>query len=141
MFLHHSLEIQFHRCPDCTWRADRTRTVAGAGVTVLAAIITSDSVDHLALEAGSEIYALVKAQWVILTMDENIKTSARNRLTGTVVRCQEGAVNTEIVIELAGGKTVVAIITNESVRELGLKEGVRATALIKASHIILAVVS
>ncbi len=74
-------------------------------------------------------------------MDENIKTSARNRLTGTVVRCQEGAVNTEIVIELAGGKTVVAIITNESVRELGLKEGVRATALIKASHIILAVVS
>ena len=107
----------------------------------LVATITSDSADHLALEAGTEIYALVKAQWVILTMDENIKTSARNRLTGTVVRCQEGAVNAEIVIELPGGKTVVAIVTNESVRELGLKEGVRATALIKASHIILAVAS
>lgn len=107
----------------------------------LAAIITNDSVEHLGLEVGSEAYALVKAQWVILTIEENIKTSARNSLTGTVVRCQEGAVNAEIVIELPGGKTVAAIITNESVKTLGLKEGVTATALIKASHIILAVAS
>jgi molybdate transport system regulatory protein len=56
-----------------------------------------------------------------------------------VVRCQEGAVNAEVVIELPGGKTVAAIITNESVKTLGLKEGMRASALIKASHIILAV--
>ena len=70
-----------------------------------------------------------------------MKTSARNRLTGTVVRCQEGAVNAEVVIELPGGKTVASIITNESVKVLGLEEGVRASALIKASHIILAVAS
>lgn len=105
----------------------------------LAAIITNDSVDHLGLEPGSEAYALVKAQWIILTVDDGMKTSARNRLTGTVVRCQEGAVNAEVVIELPGGKTVASIITNESVKTLGLKEGVRASALIKASHIILAV--
>ncbi len=105
----------------------------------LAAIITNDSVDHLALGIGSEAYALVKAQWIILTVEQNFKTSARNSLTGTVVRCQEGAVNAEVVIELPGGKTVAAIITNESVKTLNLKEGVRATALIKASHIILAV--
>lgn len=109
----------------------------GNGVE-LAAIITNDSAEHLALEQGSEAYALIKAQWIILTVETNFKTSARNSLTGTVVRCQEGAVNAEIVIELAGGKTVAAIITNESVKTLGLKEGMRATALIKASHIILA---
>lgn len=105
----------------------------------LAAIITNDSADHLGLETGSEAYALVKAQWIILTVEQNFKTSARNSLIGTVVRCQEGAVNAEVVIELPGGKTVAAIITNESVKTLNLKEGVRATALIKASHIILAV--
>lgn len=105
----------------------------------LAAIITNDSADHLGLEIGSEAYALIKAQWIILTVEQNFKTSARNSLTGTVVRCQEGAVNAEVVIELPGGKTVAAIITNESVKTLNLKEGVRATALIKASHIILAV--
>lgn len=105
----------------------------------LAAIITNDSAEHLALAAGDEAYALIKAQWVILTTDENIRTSARNRLCGTVVRCHEGAVNAEVIIELAGGKTVAAIVTNDSVQSLGLAVGVRACALIKASHIILAV--
>ncbi|HEX2604462.1 MAG TPA: TOBE domain-containing protein [Oxalicibacterium sp.] len=105
----------------------------------LAAIITNDSAEHLALEKGSEAYALVKAQWIVLAVDQHIKTSARNCLSGTVVRRQEGAVNAEVVIELPGGKTVAAIITNESVKTLGLKEGMRASALIKASHIILAV--
>ena len=105
----------------------------------LAAIITMDSVEHLGLKPGMEAYALVKAPWVILTTDDSLKTSARNRLCGTVVRCQEGAVNGEVVLELAGGKTVAAIITNDSIEALGLKVGLRACALIKASHIILAV--
>ncbi len=105
----------------------------------LAAIITNDSVEHLDLKPGMEAYALVKAPWVILTTDEGLRTSARNRLCGTVVRCQGGAVNGEVILELAGGKTVAAIITNDSLQSLGLKEGMRACALIKASHVILAV--
>jgi molybdate transport system regulatory protein len=56
-----------------------------------------------------------------------------------VSRCVEGAVNGEVVIDLPGGKSVAAIVTNESIQSLGLKVGVRACALIKASHIILAV--
>jgi molybdate transport system regulatory protein len=105
----------------------------------LAAIITHDSVDHLGLEPGMEAYAMVKAPWVILTTDDSLKTSARNRLCGTVVRCQEGAVNAEVIIELPGGKSVASIVTNDSIQSIGLKVGVRACALIKASHIILAV--
>src|SRR5574340_36266 len=105
----------------------------------LAAVITNDSVDHLDLKPNDEAYALIKAPWVILTTDDSLRTSARNRLCGTVVRCQEGAVNGEVIVELAGGKTVAAIVTNDSIRSLGLKVGVRACALIKASHIILAV--
>ena len=105
----------------------------------LAAVITHDSAEHLALAPGVEAYALVKAPWVIVTTDDSIRTSARNRLCGTVVRCQEGAINGEVVIELPGGKLVVATITNESIHELGLAEGKRACALIKASHVILAV--
>ena len=105
----------------------------------LAAIITHDSVDHLGLKPGLEAYALVKAPWVILTTDDSLKTSARNRLCGTVVRCQEGAINGEVILELAGGKTVAAVVTNDSLHSLGLQVGARACALIKASHIILAV--
>jgi molybdopterin-binding protein len=44
-----------------------------------------------------------------------------------------------IVIELAGGKFVAAIVTNDSIKSLGLKKGVKACALIKASQIMLAV--
>lgn len=109
------------------------------GGDVLTAVITNDSAEQLALQPGAEAYALIKAPWVIVTTEEGIRTSARNNLRGTVVRCQEGAINAEIVIELPGGRLVVATVTNESVHELGLAEGRQVTALIKASHIILAV--
>jgi len=110
----------------------------GGGDT-LAAVITNESVDHLSLKVGTEAYAMVKAPWVIVTTSDGFKTSARNELHGTVVRCQEGSVNGEVIIELAGGKTVAAIVTNDSIKSLGLKEGIKACALIKASHVILAV--
>ncbi|BBE50539.1 Molybdenum-pterin-binding protein MopA [Ferriphaselus amnicola] len=110
----------------------------GGGDT-LAAVITNESVEHLALTDGVEVYAMVKAPWVIVTTSDGFKTSARNELHGTVVRCQEGAVNGEVIIELAGGKSVAAVVTNDSIHSLGLAEGVKACALIKASHVILAV--
>jgi molybdate transport system regulatory protein len=105
----------------------------------LAAIITNESVENLALAPGVEAYALIKAPWVIVTTDEGMKTSARNRLCGTIARCVEGAVNGEVIIDLPGGKSVAAVVTNDSIHSLGLKVGVRACALIKASHIILAI--
>lgn len=126
-----------------------TRVVPGAvnaevvldigGGTDLVAVVTRESADNLGLAPGVEAYALIKAPWVIVTPDDGMRSSARNRLCGIVTRCTEGAVNAEVVIELPGGKTVAAIVTNDSVKSLGLAVGQRACALIKASHIILAV--
>lgn len=110
----------------------------GSGDTITA-IITNESVEHLGLKVGKDAYALIKAPWVIVTTSEGFRTSARNELYGTVTRVQEGAVNGEVIIELKGGKCVAAIVTNDSIKSLGLKEGVKACALIKASHVILAV--
>lgn len=50
-----------------------------------------------------------------------------------------GAINTEVVLTLPGGSQVHAVITSEAVRELALEEGRPATALIKASHVVLGV--
>jgi len=105
----------------------------------IVANITSDSLEHLELKQGTEAYAMIKASWVILTLDHQLKTSARNKLSGRVARCHEGAINTEVIIELNGGKTLAATITNESAHELGLKPDVQVSALIKASNVILAV--
>ncbi len=106
----------------------------------LVAVITNDSVDALGLAVGGEAYALIKASFVILaTMDTGLRTSARNRLAGTVTTIHNGAVNSEVVLELDGGKTITAIVTEESVKALDLSVGARAVALIKAPHVILAV--
>jgi molybdate transport system regulatory protein len=56
-----------------------------------------------------------------------------------VTRIVPGAVNTEVVLELPGGGSVAAVVTNQSVQALGLAEGSAATALFKASSVILGV--
>lgn len=68
-----------------------------------------------------------------------MKISARNVLKGKVVQVTKGAVNSEVILELAGGTQVVSIITNSSVDQLGLKAGVEALAVIKASNVMIAV--
>ena len=109
------------------------------GVEIIA-IITRESVENLGLEPGKPAMALIKSSFVILAMGEApVLTSARNRLAGTVVRHEEGAVNDEVVLDVGDGKTITATITRGSGRELGLKVGDRAQALVKASHVILAV--
>lgn len=111
----------------------------GGGLS-LVAIITRDSVADLALEPGTAAVAIVKSSFVILAPGaEPLRTSARNRLVGTVVRHEAGAVSDEIVLDLGGGKTLTAVVTRESGGAPGFAVGETAQALIKASHIILAV--
>lgn len=106
----------------------------------LTAIVTEGSIGSLGLAQGKAVKALVKAPWVILLAGvPTLKFSARNQLTGTVSQITKGAVNSEVTLTLAGGTEIHSIITQEAVLDLGLKVGDQATALIKASHIILAV--
>ncbi|HEX4182608.1 MAG TPA: TOBE domain-containing protein [Caulobacteraceae bacterium] len=106
----------------------------------ITAVITRPSVAHLGLAPGREAIALIKSSFIILApADEALRTSARNRLVGEVTHVEDGAVNSEITLELAVGMTMTAVVTLESARALGLKVGMPAVALIKASHVILAV--
>ncbi len=68
-----------------------------------------------------------------------MKISARNMLKGKVKQINSGAVNSEIIIELPSGETIVSIITKESVKSLGLKKGTDVYAVIKASNVMVAV--
>ena len=80
------------------------------------------------------------ASFVIIATDEGAKrTSARNCLPGEVSRCREGAVNGEVTLALAGGRSITAIVSNESIRSLALSVGKPAYAIVQASHVILAV--
>ena len=68
-----------------------------------------------------------------------MKLSARNQLKGTVVEIQDGAVNGIVKIDLGGGNIISAVITMSSIRELGLKVGGTAYAVIKASNVMVGV--
>jgi molybdopterin-binding protein len=68
-----------------------------------------------------------------------MKLSARNMLPGIIREIRPGAVNAEVTIELAPGLQVVSIITIDAVKELGLKVGGRAYAVIKSSSVMIAV--
>ena len=110
------------------------------GGAELTSIITETSTTTLGLKEGTEVIALVKASWVILATDlEGIKLSARNQLCGKVKEVKTGSVNSEVVVSLDGGDELVAIVTCESEKKLGLVPGKKITAIIKAPHIIVGV--
>jgi len=68
-----------------------------------------------------------------------MKLSARNQLTGTIKTVKPGATTTHVTIEVAPSVMVTASITNDSATELGLKPRMKATAVIKASNVMVGV--
>jgi len=65
-----------------------------------------------------------------------MKLSARNQLRGTVKDVKKGQTTAHVRIDVGQGVILTASITNEAVDELGLKPGDAATAIIKASDVM-----
>lgn len=106
----------------------------------IVATITHSSTQHMSLREGSAVIALVKAPAVTVVTDaQNYQFSARNQIHGTVSHVVTGSINTEVQISSPHDLSVVAIVTNSSAESLGLRPGVAATALFKASAVLLAV--
>lgn len=110
------------------------------GGAPLVAVITNGAVENLALKEGASAYAIIKASSVIVGSDlHDAKISARNIMCGTVVKIVEGPVSTEIDVEVGGGNTISAVITQGSASNLGLTVGGHACTMFKASSVILGV--
>lgn len=105
----------------------QTRIVAG---------VTRDSADALGLAVGRAMLALVKASSVLLAVGA-AQTSARNQLAGKVSRIVRGPISAEVTLALPAGRSVTAGITRDSLERLKLARGRPASALFKASSVIL----
>ncbi|MGL5065820.1 MAG: TOBE domain-containing protein [Microcoleus sp.] len=68
-----------------------------------------------------------------------MKISARNSLKGTVKAVEVGAVNSEVVLEIAPGVEITAIITKSSAEKLDLTVGKSAYAVVKSSDVMVAI--
>ncbi len=63
--------------------------------------------------------------------------TARNQLAGTIVRVRGDEVLSEVTLRLGDGQEVVSVVTTDSVRRLGLRPGQEATAVVKATEVML----
>ncbi len=114
--------------------------VSIGGGNQITAIVTNGSVLSLGLTVGKDVIVLVKASSVLVLVDSaGYRLSARNSLAGTITDITDGPVGAEVTIGLAGGNAVHATITHNSAVTLGLKKGVPAAAVFKASSVILGI--
>ncbi len=67
-----------------------------------------------------------------------MQISARNVLKGTVKSVNHGAVNTELVIEVAPGVEITSVVTKSSAERLGMTVGTQAYAVVKANNVMVA---
>ena len=65
-----------------------------------------------------------------------MQLSARNQLKGQITRVKSGAIMAEVEVNIEAG-SIVAAITDASLKRLGLKTGDRVTVIIKATEVLI----
>ncbi len=115
-------------------------TIALGDGTGIVSVVTIGAVERLGLKEGMKASAIIKASSIIIgTNLQDARLSTRNIVSGTVVKVIEGPVSTEVDIEIGSGNTLSAVITHGSSEKLGLTVGSKASAIFKASSVIIGV--
>lgn len=68
-----------------------------------------------------------------------MKLSARNTLKGEVISIQPGAVKAIVIIELPDGQLVTSSISIQALKDLDLRVGQQAYAVVKASDVMIGI--
>jgi molybdopterin-binding protein len=85
--------------------------------------------------AGAELAEFARAQAVTSEDPSTVGRSARNRFVGLVTEVTMDKVMAQVELQ-CGGHRVVSLMSSEAVRELGLKPGVLAVAVVKATTVV-----
>jgi molybdate transport system regulatory protein len=106
---------------------------------IVTTVVTNASVDELGLVPGSRCVAMVNASSVMLAQKDSApRISARNKIAGTVVHRTDDGADSEVTIDVGGGKTITAVVTRAGADEAGAMTGAQVLAIFKTSHVILA---
>lgn len=104
--------------------------------TPVSATISMASIKELELKEGVEAVAVIKATEVMVGKG-SLRLSARNQFPGKVISVEEGAVNAIVKMEVLGGNVITATISIAAVRDLELKAGEEAVAVVKATSVMI----
>lgn len=119
--------------------------IEAVGGQHLSSVITVGSLDSLGLRKGVMVTAEIKAPWVLVAPADQTAPDrpprsiqgADNFFPGTVTSLGRGKVTSEVVVELADGTAICAVITSASVKGLGLAPGSAAWVFWSAFAVIL----
>ncbi|WP_340122271.1 TOBE domain-containing protein [Methylobacter svalbardensis] len=104
--------------------------------------VTLASLSDLGVQVGADAVLLINSADITLTIDSDPnRFSARNHLSGNVIRVQQDEVNAEVIVLLPGGETLVAMVTPQSVQSLALMPGMAVWAMFKSNAPVLGVMS
>ena len=98
--------------------------------------ITLEAIDDLDITVGKEVTAIIKSTSVLIGRGQ-LTLSARNKLSGTIIDINRGAVNAIVKGELPSNVVISSSITLEAVDELDLTVGTEVTAVVKASEVLI----
>lgn len=104
----------------------------------VSATISMEAIRELGLKAGKEATAVIKATEVMMANDF-LKISARNQFRGKITEILPGAVNAIVKLDVDAEFGLSSTISLEAVKELSLKEGEEAVAVIKATSVMISV--
>ena len=107
--------------------------------TPVSATISMAAIRELGLEPGKKAYAVIKATEVMVGLGTHLPLSARNQFPGKVRSVEKGAVNSIVRMEVLGGLTISATISNNAVEELQLAPGLEALAVVKATSVMVGI--
>ena len=97
-------------------------------------IDTPDTVDYL--REGVQVNLIFKETEVILASGEELRISLQNRFFGKVKSVASGDLLSKVVVDSAQGD-ITSIITTNAVRQLGIEQGMKITALVKTNEMML----
>jgi molybdate transport system regulatory protein len=106
--------------------------------TPVTATISMSAIRELGLKEGAAAIAVIKATEVMVGKGK-LALSARNQFPGKVLSVEKGAVNGIVKMEVLGGNTITATISLSAIEELGLTEGAEATAVVKATSVMVGI--
>ena len=107
-----------------------------AGGNKVSSTISLEAVDELKLTEGKKACIFVKATEVMMA-NENLRISARNQWKGVIKEIKEGAVNDIVKLEIEDGVIISSTISMEAVKDLNLKVGNNAVAIVKSTSVML----
>ncbi|MGZ5546293.1 MAG: TOBE domain-containing protein [Limisphaerales bacterium] len=106
---------------------------------IIRAIVTNEAAVELELKPGRKALALVKSSFVDLTPLDQSSKPGKNRFFGKVKRRIDGDRNSEVLLDIGGGKTMTAVLPRQTAEDLEIEEGFQAAATFDAANVILAV--